>query len=269
MSDFAGRVSRQYRRYRRDVSEKVIGDLASRAGWSEGDCVIDLGCGTGQVAVPLASRVGSVIACDVEPDQLWQLRARLRDEAVINVVPCLLGDAELGALATVTSRMSVSGLVVANALHWMDERTLFAGLPRLLRPGGVLAIITHGPPLWLGDAPWQRAVRRLVEELLGPVSAACGSDENAVRSREVALLDAGYRVDVQRHETDYEIDSGWVLGHLLSAVSADQIDDDMATNLGRLIEQVVPPGSTERVATSTITASIPQPRSALERGRRA
>ena len=91
------------------------------------------------------------------------------------------------------------------------------------------------------------------------MSATCGSDENALRRREVALLDAGYRVEVQRHDTDYEIESGWVPGHLLSAVSADQIDDDMAANLGRLIERVVPPGSIERIATSTITASIPQP----------
>lgn len=69
---------------------------------------------------------------------------------------------------------------MANALHWMDETSLFQAASSVLRPGGVFAVTTHGPPLWLGHSPWQRAVRALLEELLGPITSTCGSDEKTL-----------------------------------------------------------------------------------------
>jgi ubiquinone/menaquinone biosynthesis C-methylase UbiE len=63
------------------------------------DWVLDLGCGTGQVAAVLWSRVGGVLAMDPEPDMLSGLRARLRAEHLGNVLPVLASDGDLPAIS--------------------------------------------------------------------------------------------------------------------------------------------------------------------------
>ncbi len=88
------------------------------------------------------------------------------------------------------SKLSVSvtgpiGLVtIGNALHWMDEPSTLSTATSLPCPGGAIAIVTQGPPLWLGSALWQAKVREALERLYGPVS---GNYNACPRGR----LDAG------------------------------------------------------------------------------
>jgi hypothetical protein len=51
----------------------------------------------------------------------------------------------------------------------------------LLRPGGGIGVVTQGPPLWWGTAPWQRRVREVLERRFGPATDTCGSDTTALR----------------------------------------------------------------------------------------
>lgn len=257
-SEFSGRTADSYRRFRRDVAGAAVDLLARAANWSAQARVIDLGCGSGQLAIPLAPKVGAILACDVEPDQLKQLHSRLVDDAVANVVPCLVSDRTLPALGAALGSARAAGLVVANAVHWMDEQALLAGLPSVVEPEGVFAIVTHGPPLWLGGANWQVEVREVVEQLIGPVSTTCGADEATLISRVDALRAAGLQVEVQRHQAGYEVDGNWVVGHLLSAMSTDRNADEKVGELDQRIKKVVPPGSIELIATTIITAKLPR-----------
>lgn len=64
-----------------------------------------------------------------------------------------------GGLQTAGDRR-VDLITVANALHFMNPASVFADARELLRPGGGIAIISHGVPLWLADTPWARSAAR-------------------------------------------------------------------------------------------------------------
>ena len=140
-------------------------------GFTDRDWALDLGCGTGQLAVPLANRARVVLALDPEPDMFVGLRARVDDGGVGNVLAVLAADRDLGAIATMCAG-SLAVATVANALHWMDPELVFAQSRMLLRMGGGLAVISQGPPMWLQDSPWSRILRAFLAKRSGPARAS-------------------------------------------------------------------------------------------------
>jgi SAM-dependent methyltransferase len=240
-ADFAGETARLYARYRRDLPADHAEELAAQLGLDPTDQLLDLGCGTGQLTAPLLPHCAGVVAVDPEPGML----TGLRDRGLPGVVAVLGADTDLPQLGRLLAPLGA--VVVGNALHWMDEAATLAAAAALLRPGGGLAVVTQGPPLWLGPAPWQLAVRGVLEEHLGPVTATCGSDAAALATRVGLLESQGLAVQVSSWRADHVVDAAWVTGHLGSALSGDVLTDELRTALetalaghtGQLVEQVL------------------------------
>ncbi|MDQ2959922.1 MAG: hypothetical protein M3R48_02570 [Candidatus Dormibacteraeota bacterium] len=129
-------------------------------------------------------------------------------------------------------------MTVGQALHWMDYERLFAIVRPLLRPGGGVAVVANGTPLWLqGSAP-SRALRRFMEEWLNtPVSDnACGTDAES-RHRYTAGLEAlGFAVSEAVTEYSLTLDAQEVAGAMFSAMSPEQLPgpDDRGAFISRL-----------------------------------
>lgn len=108
--------------------------------------VLDVGCGTGFIARPLAALVDSVDALDISTAMIDEGRAlpggdspRLR---------WIVGAAESAALGP------PYGLITAgDSLHWMRWEVALPRFAALLAPGALLAILEHGslPPPWSGE----------------------------------------------------------------------------------------------------------------------
>jgi len=103
----------------------------------------------------------------------------------------------------------------------MDEAATFRAGAALLRPGGALAVITQGPPMWLGTAPWQVAVRQRLEASSGPVSGNCRTDESALDERLGIARGLDLEVEVMSWQAEHAVDVDWVVGHIGSAMNAD------------------------------------------------
>ncbi|MGN6798440.1 MAG: class I SAM-dependent methyltransferase [Gaiellaceae bacterium] len=97
--------------------------------------VLDLGAGTGKLTRVLAARYARVIA--VEP--LDGMRGIL--ERVVPGVEALPGTAEQIPLEDA----SVDAVFTAQAFHWFDHKEALPEIGRVLRPGGVLAVVWNGP----------------------------------------------------------------------------------------------------------------------------
>jgi SAM-dependent methyltransferase len=119
------------------LDHSIYRDLAAA---SSAESVVDIGCGTGQLAVELASRGHRVTGVDPSPEMLAVARGREGGE----LVRWIHGDAScLGAGEYDLAVMSGHVVQVIT-----DDRMLlrsFAAIRRALRPGGRLAFDSRNP----------------------------------------------------------------------------------------------------------------------------
>jgi ubiquinone/menaquinone biosynthesis C-methylase UbiE len=223
-SEFRGEVVEFYHRYRHGYPSAVIDALAEVFGLGARDVVVDLGCGTGQLTLALASRVGTVLGVDPEPDMLGRARQAAGEAGAGNVSWMLGGDTDLPALRGLLGDGSVAVVTIAQALHWMRHEEVFAASMPLVRPGGGVAVVTNGTPLWLADTDWSRALRGFLERRLGvTLSYACGTDEQSQQRYRDALAAAGFEVVTRAFDYTADLDLSQVVGGVYSAMSADHL----------------------------------------------
>jgi SAM-dependent methyltransferase len=208
-----------YHRYRRGYPAEVIDAVVGAFGLTGDDLVIDLGCGTGQLTLPLAARVRAAAGVDPEPDMLARARQAAAGQGVTNVTWLLGADTDLPAVAGLLGGERVGAVTIGQALHWMRYRDLFGALVPLLRPGGGIAVITNGTPLWLQDSDWSQALRRFLEHWLDTtLTSACGTDQASQQNYQDAMTAAG--LDVTWASIDYadDLDLDHLTGSLCSAI---------------------------------------------------
>lgn len=97
-----------------------------------------MGCGSGQVSIPVARTAAHVIAVDVSAAMIDLLHVNLEREGLLNV------SSRVTALERLTVPASSLDLVVSNyALHHLtdaEKKTLLAAVAVWLRPGGRLVV---------------------------------------------------------------------------------------------------------------------------------
>ena len=118
----------------------LAGDLAVlRAhGIGRASTVVDLGAGTGRFAVAAAPHVQRVVAVDVSPAMLAELRERIAAAGLPNVE-----DVRAGFLTYEHAGPPADAVFTRNALHQLPDFWKALALDRiagLLRPGGVLRL---------------------------------------------------------------------------------------------------------------------------------
>ena len=229
-----------YGRYRLPYPEAMLADLAARAGVSGRGRLLDLACGTGQLAFPLRRWFAEVWAVDREPDMVELVGAKAAEGAggirpVVSDAETLRAEPDYFELA-----------VIGNAFHRL-RRALIAGrVLGWLTPGGYLALCWSSGPL-AGSQDWQRTLAATVDRW----RAALGAEDRVPagwdlarqrRSDAQVLSDAGFRL-AGRHE--FALEHRWTLREIAgfirstSALSAavlgdqaDAFDADLAASLG-------------------------------------
>lgn len=221
---FRGEVADFYHRFRRGYPQAVIDSLVNAFALTTGDVVMDLGCGTGQLTLPLAERVRSVVAVDPEPDMLLRARAAAGEHGVTNVSWMIGSDADVPTLGALTGERSLGAVTVGQALHWMRHDELFRALAPLLRPGGGVAVVTNGTPLWLQDTAWSRALRDCLEDWLGSkVTNTCGTDDTSQRRYRDSLTAAGYDTAIVNVDYSDELTTEQIVGGVYSALPVARV----------------------------------------------
>src|SRR5205814_285629 len=201
----------------------VVSAIAEAFGLGVEDLVVDLGCGAGQLSLPLAARVRAVVGVDPEPDMLVLARRTAQEQGVTNASWLLGADTDVSTLGRLVGDRRVGAVTIALAIHWMDRDTLFRAIGPLLRPGGGIAVVTNGTPLWLQDSEWSRILRQCLEQWTGKrLTGTCQTDDAGRQLNQEALTSAGYRVVDSFVDYRAEVTVEQLVGGVFSAMSANQ-----------------------------------------------
>jgi SAM-dependent methyltransferase len=165
--DHFSAVASGYQTFRPGYPSALFEWLASIAPRRER--AVDLGCGTGQASVALATRFDEVIALDPSAEQIAHATEHAR--VTYRVAP---------AEATGLPPASADLVVAAQAMHWFDHDRLHVELARIARPGAIFAAFTYA--LCRVDPAVDEVVDRLYRVILGPFWPP-----------ERSHVDAGYR----------------------------------------------------------------------------
>lgn len=237
-----------YDRYRLAYPEEMLASLVSRVRVSKHGRLLDLACGTGQLAFPLRPWFAEVWAVDQEPDMVEAVRAKAAavgaDDVSAGSVRAITSSAE-----SLDARPDYFELaVVGNAFHRLDRDSVASRILRWLRPGGHLALCWSSTP-WLGADDWQRALAATLDRWRATLGVEqrvpAGWDRARQRRPDLDVLsDAGFEV-IGRHE--FTAEHRWSLADvaglvrstsfLPASVLGDQaaaFDADLAASVGPL-----------------------------------
>lgn len=101
---------------------------------------VDIGCGTGQLSILLASQFEKVTALDPSASQIASAEQHERVEYGVQ-----------SAESTGVKDTSADLVVAAQAAHWFDLDKFYAEVERIIKPNGILALISYGVPILEGE----------------------------------------------------------------------------------------------------------------------
>jgi SAM-dependent methyltransferase len=128
--DHFSTLAARYAAYRPHYPPELVGVLADRC--ARHDVAWDVGCGSGQLSVALAARFARVVATD--PAQAQLDHAERDPRVAYRCAP-----AEASGLPEAGADLAVA----AQAAHWFDWPRFVAEAGRVVRPGGLVALISY------------------------------------------------------------------------------------------------------------------------------
>ncbi len=186
-----------YDRFRLPYPDALVHDLVGRAGLDGHGRLLDLGCGTGQVALALCDHFAEAWAVDQEQETVAFARAKA-EAAGIRHVRWIAGRAE-----AVDPREAFDLVTAGTAFHRLERRRVADLAMEWLPSGRHLALLWSSVPS-AGPAPWQRVLGDVVlqwVEATGTVDRVPSMFEQrmAEQPHTRVLSEAGFDI-VGRHE---------------------------------------------------------------------
>lgn len=246
-----------YSEYRPQYPSSLIRFLIQKFSLNGEGRLLDLGCGTGQLALRFSDWFEEMIGVDIENEMLEEAN-RLSKIHRVNNVNWVLGRAEKLQNDWGSFRLTI----LAKAFHWMDRASILEILYHSSENNGGLAIIdtfnVEQEPL-----SWQLKVNEVVKRWLGNERIAGDSTYTHPKERHEDIVARSSFKNVERmvlpsYAMTWTVDS--ILGNLYSTSYAskrlfgDHIERFEADLKSSLLE-IEPTGKfTEELSVSVITA---------------
>lgn len=218
MSDLFAGTAQYYARYRPGYPDAVLERLRVAFRLDGTGRLLDLGCGTGEMARPLHADFEEGVGIDISPDMIAEARRQSDQAGITNIRwKCLPAEdisEDLGHFRLAT---------LGNAFHWMRQDEVLDKVYALLEHGGV-AILGNPGGIWAGEDSWERVVREEIVRWLGPrrltrtgaFTAEEGAELRAVSRSRFTNITTG------EHRWSRVVDIDTIVGELYSTSFANK-----------------------------------------------
>ena len=221
--------------------------LIEQMGIKSGDHVLDVGCGTGRMAIHVSDILGpsgSVLGVDPSPYRISVAEEKLKTWALKNVRFEIGRGEDIGSLPAA----AFDHVYFCSVFHWIDDKpAALAGAYRVLKPGGTIGMTT-------GDRDEPSTVRGITNNVLSrlPYLGQVKLSEDAskpvtMKELEALLSAAGFQdIDIKRRpvnklfptpEKAFEFNEASSFGNFLQHVPENlraQARRDIAEELEKL-----------------------------------
>lgn len=155
-------AAKYYNRYRPQYPKQLFQLLSEECELDGSGRLLDVGCGTGFLTIPLSKYFDEAIGLDLSQEMLNEAKLAAEQKNCTNI-KWIQGNAEhlgsnLGEFKMITAGRS---------LHWMDTTTILPQIYERLLPGGYVALVGEQNGFWLGQEDWCKAVAKLIVEFTG------------------------------------------------------------------------------------------------------
>src|SRR5271169_5113854 len=130
--------------FRERRNQESLALLLARLGLTGGESVLEIGCGTGALTLPLATAVGErgrVVCVDISEPMLGAARQKVGERGLRNVT-LLSGDAQVFAFERTAFDLATSRMGV---MFFADPAAAFRNIRGALKPGGRLVFACWAP----------------------------------------------------------------------------------------------------------------------------
>ena len=212
---FAG-TAVYYVQYRIPYPKALIDDLLKRTGISGDGKLLDLACGPGRIAIPLASSFREVWAIDLEPEMIEVGQKESKRTGITNI-KWMVGKAEDLEAASASFQL----ITIGDAFHRLNQQRVARQALEWLRTGCCLAILgSYG--VMDDQEPWQRLVAEIVSHWTSRAAAhgdasaqpqpGSSPDHNRLVLRDTGFAEVASYPFVEPH--DWTIET--IIGYLYS-----------------------------------------------------
>jgi SAM-dependent methyltransferase len=144
-----------YDRFRPPYPDELFVDLRARLPITGTGRLLDLACGTGQVAFPLAGGFVETVAIDLEPETVAFAQAKDARQGPTGITW------SVGAAETVADDGTFELITIGTAFHRLDRVAVAQRMRELVAEDGGVALLWSPVPSE-GEEPWQHEMRQLI-----------------------------------------------------------------------------------------------------------
>jgi len=212
---FAG-TAQYYAQYRVPYPQEMIDHLRMRAALTGEGRLLDLACGTGEVALCMHSFFREVWAVDQEQEMV-EVGRRKADQLRITNVRWMVGRAE----EVEAPRDSFEMITIGSAFHRLDRRLVAERALRWLTPGHSIVPMGNNAA-WKGKEEWQHIAAEVIARWIDRPGAATGHSHQPYQCHEEVLEAVGFDLEVHRFPTPYVWTLDSFVGYLYSTAKASK-----------------------------------------------
>lgn len=208
MTEIFDNTAKYYSKYRDNYPRELFEFLREIS--PDNKLAVDLGCGTGQVAIPVSKYFDKVMASDISSDMIKEAS---ENSSEIKNIEWTVAKSE----DVLLEKNSVDLITIAQAFHWMDKDLIIKNAKTSLKNNGVFALISAAS-LWNGISEWEIEIKKLIQSFLGEERKA-GENKSFPKdtvSYEDRLKNAFGNVTTQTFKMKRIYDYDSLLGYLYS-----------------------------------------------------